>query len=60
MLARVTRARLLWMLVVMPFAAMAAMYALNPFNTPLDDPRARIGGFMMYRAPSISMDVTSF
>src|SRR5687768_18052767 len=33
-----------------------ATYVINPFNTASDDPRARILGFTLYRAPSRSME----
>jgi signal peptidase I len=39
-------------------AAMVGMYLINPFNTASDDPRARILGFTIYRAPSQSMEPT--
>jgi signal peptidase I len=41
----VKRARLFWILVGMLVVGMAVMYVLNPFNTVLEDPRARIAGF---------------
>ncbi len=33
-----------------------ATYVINPFNTASDDPRARILGYTLYRAPSRSME----
>jgi len=35
-----------------------AMYVVNPFNTASDDPRARILGYTLYRAPSRAMEPT--
>ena len=38
-----------------PFAAMVAMYFVNPFHAHSRDPRARVLGFLVYRVPSRSM-----
>ena len=35
-----------------------AMYVINPFHSPLRDPRARVLGFAVYRQPSLSMEPT--
>jgi signal peptidase I len=40
------------------FAAPLAMYFLNPFNTASEDPRARIFGYLVFRAPSRNMEPT--
>jgi signal peptidase I len=58
MLGGVRRARIFWIVIGLLILAMAAMYVLNPFNSRVADPRARIAGFTIYRAPSSSMAPT--
>lgn len=53
-----TKTRLGLLAVGLVLMALPAMYLLNPFNTTLEDPRARIFGFTLYRAPSMSMEPT--
>jgi signal peptidase I len=58
MLGRVERRKTAWAIVGLVVAIPAAMYVLNPFNTPSKDPRARILGFTVYRVPARSMEPT--
>jgi signal peptidase I len=53
-----TKTRLGLLAVGLVLISLPAMYLSNPFNTTLADPRARIFGFTLYRAPSLSMEPT--
>jgi signal peptidase I len=53
-----TKTRLGLLAVGLVLTSLPAMYLLNPFDTTLADPRARIFGFTLYSAPSMSMEPT--